>query len=99
MSMKEELITVRIGKRGISSGVIRELRTVLKKRGIVKVKLLKNFRESSGMNRWEVAKLLSEKLKAKIVEVRGFTVLLKLPEEHTSGRLRSQNRKFLRKDL
>ena len=72
----ESLIVVRIGKRGITEENIQEIKNVLKKHKIMKVKLLKNFREIYPYNKEEVAKILVEKTKSKIVEIRGFTIIL-----------------------
>jgi len=73
----EVKIVVRIGKKGITNELVAELDSVLKKHGMVKVKLLKNFREIHGIDREKVAQILAEKLKAKIIEIRGFTITLK----------------------
>ncbi len=73
----EDIVVVRIGKKGITDEIIAEIDNVLEKRGIVKVKLLRNFRETYGIDRSEVATLLSEKLKACIEDVRGFTIILR----------------------
>lgn len=72
----ESLIVVRIGKRGITEENIQEIKNVLKKHKIMKVKLLKNFRENYPYNKEEVAKILAEKTESKIVEIRGFTIIL-----------------------
>jgi len=72
----ESLIVVRIGKRGITEENIQEIKNVLKKHKIMKVKLLKNFREIYPYNKEEVAKILAEKTESKIVEIRGFTIIL-----------------------
>ena len=69
-------MVVRIGKKGITDALLRELDNVLRARNIVKVKLLKNYREAYGAGRSEVARELADKLGARVVEVRGFTILL-----------------------
>lgn len=73
----EEVITVNIGKKGITEALLRELDNVLQARGVVKVKLLKSYRESAELTREEVAKLLSEKLNAEVIGVRGFVIALR----------------------
>ena len=64
--------TVRIGRSGITTGVIEEIIVQLKNRDAVKVKLL-------GADRGEVkviAAELADRCKAEIVDVRGNTVTL-----------------------
>jgi len=75
--MKNDIVIVRIGKKGITEGVIAEIDNVLEKHGMVKVKLLKNFRETYETDRNDVAIMLSEKLNACIEDVRGFTIVLR----------------------
>jgi len=72
-----DIVTVRIGKKGITDALLREIDRVLESRGIVKVKMLRNFREATGADRFEVAKKVAEALNARLVEVRGFTFILK----------------------
>ncbi len=74
---RDDLVVVRIGKKGITEGIISEIDNVLEKRGMVKIKLLRNFREAYGVNRNDVAIMLSERLNACIEEVRGFTIILR----------------------
>jgi len=71
-----DIKTVRIGKRGISKETIEEIKNILKKYGIIKVKILKNFRDLYDYKREEVAKILAKKTNSQIVEIRGFTILL-----------------------
>ncbi len=78
----EEVVVVRVGKRGLREEVIREIDNVLRARGVVKVKLLKNFREAHGVDREARAAIASElakRLNAVVVEVRGYTVTLRRP--------------------
>ncbi|MEM3567177.1 MAG: YhbY family RNA-binding protein [Thermoplasmata archaeon] len=53
--------TVRVGKNGITESVINEIRSQLKKRKVVKIKF---------------AEMLEEKTGAKVLDVRGGTVIL-----------------------
>jgi len=71
---------VRVGKRGITDALIRELDNILKARGVVKVKLLRSFRESYDVDREVRARLaeeLAERLRAEVIDVRGYTIVLK----------------------
>lgn len=64
--------TVRVGRSGITSGIIEEIKAQLKNRDAVKVKLL-------GTNRNETKLLsaeLADRCSAELVEVRGNTVTL-----------------------
>jgi RNA-binding protein len=76
----EEIVVVRVGKKGITEGLLAELDNVLRARGVVKVKLLRNFREAYGVesgNKREVAAELAKALGAEVVEVRGYTIVLR----------------------
>ena len=71
---------MRVGKRGITDALIRELDNILKARGVVKVKLLRSFRESYDVDREVRARLaeeLAERLRAEVIDVRGYTIVLK----------------------
>ncbi|RLF16859.1 MAG: hypothetical protein DRN06_04695, partial [Thermoprotei archaeon] len=60
--------------------LIRELDNILKARGVVKVKLLRSFRESYDVDREVRARLaeeLAERLRAEVIDVRGYTIVLK----------------------
>ena len=74
---QEDIYTVRIGKSGLSQGVIKELDKALDVHGIVKVKMLRSFREPAELDRHTLAKKIAEKLGAQLVEVRGFSFVLK----------------------
>jgi RNA-binding protein len=77
---EEEIVVVRVGKSGVTEGLLSELDKVLRARGLVKVKLLKNFRDAYGVesrNKDEVAAELAEALGAEVVEVRGYTIVLR----------------------
>lgn len=76
MIILPDIKTVRIGKRGVSKEIIEEIKNILKKYGIIKVKILKNFRDLYDYKREEVAKILAKKTNSQIVEIRGFTILL-----------------------
>ncbi|AGT35577.1 hypothetical protein N186_06190 [Thermofilum adornatum] len=74
---RKDIPVVNIGKKGLDEAVLEEIKNVLKARGIVKVKLLKNFREAYGLSPEEAAVVLSQRLSAEIVGVRGFVIVLK----------------------
>jgi RNA-binding protein len=74
---RKDIPVVNIGKKGLDEAVLEEIKNVLKARGIVKVKLLKNFREAYGLSPEETAVVLSQRLSAEIVGVRGFVIVLK----------------------
>ncbi|AGB04964.1 putative RNA-binding protein containing KH domain, possibly ribosomal protein [Aciduliprofundum sp. MAR08-339] len=66
--------TVQIGKDGITEGVINEIKAQLKKRKIIKIKFLQNADRD---NFREKIKNLAERSNADILEIRGFTAVLK----------------------
>ena len=67
---------VRIGKSGISENVLKEIKRRLKKKGVVKVKILKSALKVEEKDRFEIAKEVAERIGAKLVEVRGRTFIL-----------------------
>ncbi|MEM3445326.1 MAG: YhbY family RNA-binding protein [Thermoplasmata archaeon] len=66
--------TVRVGKNGITESVINEIRSQLKKRKVVKIKFLKSTKGLGTVR--EFAEMLEEKTGAKVLDVRGGTVIL-----------------------
>lgn len=64
--------TVAVGKNGVTESVIAEIVRQLRTRRTVKVRL----HGESKLSRLEVAKELADRSDAKLVDVRGFTVLL-----------------------
>jgi len=76
----EEVVVVRVGKKGLTEGVLSEIDNVLRARGVVKVKLLRNFREAYGVDRLarrQVAEELARRLGAEVVDVRGYVITLR----------------------
>lgn len=78
--------TVRIGKKGLSLGLINDLNSQLKKRGIVKIKILKNFFDEESfieINKKEIMASLIVELekvtKGKVLNTRGNTILIYNP--------------------
>jgi len=65
-------VTLHVGKSGITEALIEELKEQIRVKRVVKVKMLR----SSG-DRKVVAAELAEKTESELVEVRGFTVVLK----------------------
>ncbi len=66
--------TVQIGKDGVTEGVIKEIRQQLKKRKIIKIKFLQNADRD---NFKEKIESIARETNAEIVEIRGFTAVLK----------------------
>ncbi|WP_456328540.1 YhbY family RNA-binding protein [Archaeoglobus sp.] len=73
------MITINIGKRGITEGVIKEINQALEKHGIVKVRMLRNFRTITmkGKDRRELAKEIAKHVNGKLVDLRGFVLTFK----------------------
>ncbi|MCC6005770.1 MAG: YhbY family RNA-binding protein [Thermofilum sp.] len=74
---RKDIPVVNVGKKGLDESVLEEIRSVLQSRGMVKVKLLKNFRETYGLTPEEAAVVISQRLSAEILGVRGFVIVLK----------------------
>ncbi len=66
--------TVQVGKSGVTDGVVQEIKEQLEKRKVVKVKFMKNTDREGFKSR---ARELAELTNSDLVEVRGFTVILK----------------------
>jgi len=62
---------VRIGKKGVTEGVIKEIKRRLDEHKVVKVKIGIEVED-----RREFARLIAEKVNAKLIEVRGYTFIL-----------------------
>ncbi|MEM1593291.1 MAG: YhbY family RNA-binding protein [Archaeoglobaceae archaeon] len=71
---KMEIVTVNVGKKGITENLLNEVSLLLEKRGIVRIKLLKNFSMRNEKER--VVGELKERLKCKIRDVRGFVIIV-----------------------
>lgn len=82
MSEKQELVekakklepVLRIGKNGLTSGVVEEIKKQLKKKKLIKVKFLKAALEEK--NRKEFAKEIAEKTDGELIHQVGFVVVL-----------------------
>ena len=64
---------VRIGKNGITEGIIREVENVLKKDKAVKIKCLKVIPTEVARN---IGKNLAELTNSQVVDIRGKTIIL-----------------------
>jgi len=73
----EDIVTVRIGKKGLTSNILEEIKRSLKAHGVVKIKLLRSFRESQKPDRHLFAKELAERVNADLVGIRGYTFILR----------------------
>ena len=65
---------VRIGKNGLTEGIIKEIKTHLKKRRLIKIKLLPSFIQEK--NKKELIKNISTITDSEVIESVGFTVTL-----------------------
>lgn len=63
---------VRVGKEGLSEAVIKHIRTMLKKRKILKIKFL----PSASADKKELASKLEQALPCKIVHKIGFVIII-----------------------
>ena len=71
--IRQEPPKIRIGKKGITEGIIQEVKIILKKDKIVKVKCLQSIPTESTK---AIAKNVSELTNSKIIEIRGKTFIL-----------------------
>ncbi|MGC9186184.1 MAG: YhbY family RNA-binding protein [Fervidicoccaceae archaeon] len=75
---------VRIGKLGITRELIDEIKRRLEREKEVKVRINKNL-ISMGEDRKEIAKKVAELSEAELIEIRGFTFVLKKSGETTNN--------------
>ena len=78
--MPMKVVTINVGKKGITDGLIREINTMLEKHGIVKVRMLKNFRmvgELEGKDKKQLAREIAKKVDGKLIDFRGFVLTFK----------------------
>ncbi len=73
---QQERAEVIVGRTGLTEGVLEEIDKNLRKKKMVKVKMLKTALKSTGKDRFTLAKEIAERLNAKLVEVRGRTLIL-----------------------
>ena len=79
-SKKKELVkkgnelkpTIYIGKEGLTEGIVEETTKQIKDHGLVKIKIL----PAADLDKDEVSMELSINTGARVVETRGFTILL-----------------------
>ncbi len=64
---------VRIGKNGITEGILREVHNVLKKDKVVKIKCLKVIPTDVAR---DIGRNIAELTNSKVVDVRGKTIIL-----------------------
>ncbi|MBI2130020.1 YhbY family RNA-binding protein [Candidatus Woesearchaeota archaeon] len=78
MSLKDKVknleAAVRIGKNGLTEGIMNEIKRQLKDKKLIKVKMLKPF--IADKDKKNAAKELAEKTGSEIVQIAGFTVTL-----------------------
>jgi len=67
---------VNIGKKGLTESVINEIKKRVEKEGIIKVKINKNLRKE-GFDRKAFAEQLARATGTEVVDLRGYTVILR----------------------
>ena len=67
-----------IGKEGLKENIVKDIRTLLKKYGMIKIRLQKGSRIEK--DRFEIAEELAKRVGAIIIDIRGFTVTLALDD-------------------
>ncbi len=74
MNSHEVKATVRIGKQGLTEAQVMELRKQLKNKKMIKIKLLKSFRDA---DKKDAVNEIARKTNSEIVSFVGFTAVLK----------------------
>ncbi len=67
---------VRIGKSGITEGVIGEIKRQLESRGVIKVRVLRTYLRESGLKTKDVAEEVASRVNARVRDVRGHVFVL-----------------------
>ena len=70
----DDVVTINVGKNGVTENLINEINFQLEKRGAVKVRMLRNFRESSGRHKKELANEIASRVNGRLVDFRGFVL-------------------------
>ncbi len=70
----KNVVTINVGKNGVTENLINEINLQLEKRGTVKVKMLRNFRETSGKHKKELANEIASRVNGRLVDFRGFVL-------------------------
>ncbi len=65
-----------VGKNGLTPGVIREIKNRLEREEIVKVKMLRTSLDAEDLDRKTLARLIAEKAGARLMGIRGRTLIL-----------------------
>ena len=76
---RSEAVTVRIGKKGVTEPLILEISKNLRKKGIVKVKILKTG--LGGRKARDIAEEVAKATDSKIIQIRGHTFTLRKPKK------------------
>ena len=88
--LKEELqqgpADVIVGKSGLTDSVIAEIKRRLKEKRAIKVKMLKSALQTEGKDRKEMARSIAERVGARLLEVRGRTMILYMEEENVKSK-------------
>ena len=66
--------TIQIGKRGITETLLTEIKSQLKKRGIIKIKILKSAKKDAKCK--DIADEIAKLTNSKLVDTRGNTFIL-----------------------
>ncbi len=64
--------TVHVGKEGLTEGIVKEIKAQVKRHKLIKVRVL----PAADMDKDAVAEELAQRTGAKVVDTRGFTILL-----------------------
>jgi len=76
-----------IGKKGVTPEVLREIDARLRRKGVIKVKILRAGVEAEEADRREIARMVARRVGARLMGVRGRTFVL-YREEAREGRRR-----------
>ncbi len=76
---------VRLGKGGINENVLNDIRKYLKKRGVVKIRVMKSFKALSGAEVEVIAGEVARSVGCDVADVRGSTFVLVRKRSSAAG--------------
>jgi len=76
--------TVILGKKGLTDGIIKEIKKQLRTRGMIKIKMLKSFLRNK--DRKEVPGKVASKTKSKVINLVGNVFVLKKKKKDKKGK-------------
>lgn len=82
--LSEKKPTIRIGKNQVSKEILKEIEKQLEQKEMIKIKILQSALQDNKAK--EIASRIAEETEAKLVEIRGHTLILYKRREKNRGK-------------